>query len=84
MTLEALNLDGVGLHRDNIVALRPVTQKVLMPLQGAALDEYARLMGALEDLKTEERDIEKKLALTRFRMEALWLRVNRINEARVK
>lgn len=81
---EALSQDGIGLRIDNIRQLRPITQKVLMPLQGEVLHEYAHLMGALEDLKNEEREHEKKLQLIRFRMDALWLRVDHINEERVK
>jgi hypothetical protein len=84
MNLSALDIDGIAERLDNIRPLRPITQKVLMPLRGEALDEYVRLMAALEVLADEQSELEKKLKLVRFRKDALWLKVHHINEARVK
>jgi hypothetical protein len=69
---------------NNIRYLRPVTDRVMMPLEGMALELQTSLYSRLEDLANDEAKLEKDLRLLRIRKAAIQLQIDEINERRVK
>jgi hypothetical protein len=72
------------IREDNILQLRPVTQKVILPLEGVELDLQTSLYCRLEDLANDEAKLEKQLHLIRMRKATIQLQIDEINERRVR
>jgi hypothetical protein len=81
-----INCEGLRIRRENITYLRtrPVTEKVVRPLEGTDLDQYTALLARIEDLAVDELKLQRQLKLVQTRKQELWIRVDAINDKRVK
>lgn len=82
--MNPVDYDAAAIRLDNVRLLRPITQRVMQPLEAQALDEYTALITKFEDAAHEEEKLQKQLRLLRAQKDALWIRIQAIHDGRTK